>query len=159
MPFLILRGLLGQDCASCKVGAVGLDIERMVIIVEDKDGLGGDGRLEGIKGPLLRVSPGLSYVPSGKVKQQLCMVGEILDELLIEVGEPQEGLYLLLVLGLWPLDYAGHLRWVHLCHTLRDDQSKVLNAGLLELALLQFEVELVQAEMVQDNSSDATMLL
>ncbi|KAG5350870.1 hypothetical protein C0989_008950 [Termitomyces sp. Mn162] len=33
---------------------------------------------------------------------------------------------------------------------MQDDQAKILNPGLLELALLQFEVELVLAETFQD---------
>ncbi|KAG6875329.1 hypothetical protein C0992_004300 [Termitomyces sp. T32_za158] len=148
VPLLVLWGLLEQDYTSHKIGAVGLNMEGMVIVGEDEDRLGGDGGLEGIKGPLLHVPSGLSHILSGEVKQRPCMVGKVLDELLVEVGEPQEGLYLLLVLGLWPLDYASHLHGVHLHHTLRDDQPKVLNAGLLKLTLFQFEVELVQVETV-----------
>ncbi|KAG6894983.1 hypothetical protein C0992_003658 [Termitomyces sp. T32_za158] len=159
VPLLVLRGLLRQDCTSCEVRAVGLDAERTVVVGEDEDRLGGDGRLQSIKSPLLCIPPGPSYVLSSEVKQQPCVVGEVLDEPLVEVGEPQEGLYFLLVLGLWLLGYASHLHGVQLRHAMRDDQPKILDAGLFKLALLRFEVELVQAETIQDDFGDATMLL
>ncbi|KAG6896791.1 hypothetical protein C0992_006011 [Termitomyces sp. T32_za158] len=159
VPLLILQGLLRQDHTSCKVGAVGLDTEGTVIVREYEDGLGGDSGLEGIKGPLLHVFPGPSHILSGEVKERPCMMGEVLDEPLVEVGELQEGLYFLLVPGLQPLSNTGHLHWVHLCHTMRDDQPEVLNLGLLKLALLQFEIELVLVEVLQDNSNDVLMLL
>ncbi|KAG5335563.1 hypothetical protein C0989_001005, partial [Termitomyces sp. Mn162] len=43
---------------------------------------------------------------------------------------------------------------VHLHSSVQDDQAKILSLGLLELALLQFEVELVLAEAFQDKVHD-----
>ncbi|KAG6868036.1 hypothetical protein C0993_008122 [Termitomyces sp. T159_Od127] len=42
---------------------------------------------------------------------------------------------------------------------MRDDQPQILNSGLLELALLQFEIELVLAEAFQNNVCDLVVLL
>ncbi|KAG6869907.1 hypothetical protein C0992_001608 [Termitomyces sp. T32_za158] len=121
-------------------------MERTVVVGEDEDGLGGDGGLEGVKSALLCASSGPSYIFSGEVKQRPRVMGEVLDEPPIEVGEPQEGLYLLLVPGLRPLGHAGHL-------------TGSISAIPCEMISPRFEVELVQAETVQDNSGDATMLL
>ncbi|KAG6867443.1 hypothetical protein C0993_002707 [Termitomyces sp. T159_Od127] len=42
---------------------------------------------------------------------------------------------------------------------MQDDQPQILNPGLLKLTLLQFEVELMLAEVLQDNVCNLAMLL
>ena len=71
--------------------------------------------LQGLKGYLLGICPLLRLVFGSQVKERKDMMGEVLDKLSVKVGEPQEGLNLLLVLGHQPICYASHLHWVHLC--------------------------------------------
>ena len=72
---------------------------------------------------------------------------EVLDELLVEVSEPQEGLNLLLVLGCQPIPHSSYLHQVHLCCSMQDDESEIFHLGLFKFTLLRFEIELVLAEM------------
>ncbi|KAG6805159.1 hypothetical protein H0H92_000482 [Tricholoma furcatifolium] len=85
------------------------------------------------------------------------MMGEVLNEPSVEVGEPQEGLYFLLVSWRGPLRDAGHLHWVHLSGPMGDDEPEVLHSSLLELALLRLKIELVEAQALQNEACDATV--
>jgi len=48
----------------------------------------------------------------GQVKEQAGVFRKVPDELSVEVGEPEEGLHLLLVRQSRPLSDAGNLDWV-----------------------------------------------
>ena len=66
-----------------------------------------------------------------------------MDEVPVEVCEPEEGLDLVFSSGSWPLLNSGHLYWVHPHFSFRDNWSEVLNFCLFKLTLLQSEVEFV----------------
>jgi len=89
------------------------------------------------------LSPAPTRFVPGQVKEQVGVFREVPDELLVEVGEPEEGLHLLLVHQSGPLSDAGNLDWVHGDRVVRDDHSEVLDRGFLELTLVRMEVELV----------------
>jgi hypothetical protein len=67
----------------------------------------------------------------------------------VEVGEAQEGLNLLLVARSWPLRYSGNFHGVHLHLSMGDDKSEVFNLGFRKLALVMSEVEFVLSESFQ----------
>ena len=71
------------------------------------------------------------------------MVGEVLNEALVEVCEPDEGLDFAFISGSRPLCDSGHLYWVHSDFSFRDNESKVLDFHSFKLTLLWLEVELV----------------
>ncbi|KNZ76364.1 hypothetical protein J132_10643 [Termitomyces sp. J132] len=100
-----------------------------------------------------------STIFSCEVKQWAGVMQEVLDESLVEVCKTKEHLYLLLVLGLWPLRYTCYLHWVHLHSSIGDDRAEVLDLGLFKLALLQLEVELVPVEAFQNETSDLMVFL
>ncbi|KAF8235155.1 hypothetical protein L208DRAFT_1258496, partial [Tricholoma matsutake] len=75
----------------------------------------------------------------------------ILDKTLIEIDEAQERLHLFLIRGRQPSCDPIHLDRIHLHLTLRDNQAKVLDLGLLKLALVLTKVEF-------DEARDATVL-
>ena len=89
----------------------------------------------------------------------MSMVGEILDEMPVEVGEPQKGLDLFLVLRYWPIHYTSHIYWVYLDCSVEDDKPKVFHIGLFELTPLRFEIELVLAEMFWNQIYNMVVLL
>jgi hypothetical protein len=68
---------------------------------------------------------------------------------MVEVGEAQERLYLLLAAWCRPFCNSGNLYWVHLCLSMGDDESKVLDLGLGKLALVMAKIEFVLSESFQ----------
>ena len=64
----------------------------------------------------------------------------------IEIDEAQERLHLFLVCGHRPSRNPVHLDRIHLHLTLQDNQAKVLNLGLLKLALVLMKVEFVPSK-------------
>ena len=96
---------------------------------------------QGLKGYLLGICPLPRLVFGSQVKERADMMREVLDELPVEIGEPQEGLDFLLILGCWLICYASHLPQVHLCYSMQDDEPKVLHPALFKLILLRLEVE------------------
>ena len=72
------------------------------------------------------------------------MFQEVSDELLVKIGEPEEGLHLLFVCQSGPLSDTSNLDWVHCDGVVRDNHPKVLNHGFLELALVRMKLVLLQ---------------
>jgi len=94
----------------------------------------------------------------GQVKEQVGVFREVPDEPSVEVGEPEEGLHLLLVRWSGPLSDASDLDWVHGDGVVGDDHSEVLNCGFLELALVRMEVGLMLLQEFQNSVGDLLML-
>jgi len=65
------------------------------------------------------------------------MFREVLDKVLVGIGEAQEGLHLFLVCQSRPFRNACDLDGVHRDGVVGDDHSKVLNRSLLKLALVR----------------------
>ena len=97
MPFFVFRGYLGEDSARGKVGAVSFDAEGLGRVGRDENRSGGDTLFQPVKSGSLSFFP----APAGVVSGQ------------IEVGEPKEGLHLLLVRRSGPLGDTGNLDWIH----------------------------------------------
>ena len=147
MPLLTtIRGLLGQDCSGGCIGGVCFDTVRAGVVQEGKDRGRGDQLLQHVKGSLFQPSPFPSNILLGEVEQGMGMVGEVLDEPLVEVDKSDKGLDLFLVPRYGPLCHTGDLDWVHLHRALRNNHSKVLYLEAFELALLRLEVQLVFSE-------------
>ena len=85
------------------------------------------------------------------------MVGEVLDEALVEVCEP-EGLEFTFNSRSWLLCNSSHLYWVHLHFSFEDNESEVLNLCSFKLALLWSEVELVLPKLFH-HSPDYPLVL
>ena len=87
MPLTVLLQLLEKNCPHGKVRAVSLNTEREVVVKEEEDRLGGDGSFESVEDVLLQCFSTPCAVLDGEVKQRTCMVREVLNEPLVEVGE------------------------------------------------------------------------
>ena len=87
------------------------------------------------------------------------MFREVFDEPSIEVGEPKEGLHLLLVRQSGPLGDTGDLDWIHRDGVVGDDDSEVLDRGFLEFAFVGTEVKLMFLQKLQDAAGDFLVLL
>jgi len=80
---------------------------------------------------------------------------EVSDELLVEIGESEEGLYIC-----WsgPFSNTGNLDWVHHDRVVRDDHSEVLDCGFLELAFVGMEVKLMFLQKLQNTADDLLVI-
>ena len=86
------------------------------------------------------------------------MMREVLDESLVEVNKPKEGLYFLLVVRDRPFCHSRNFYWVHFNRVVRDDHPEVLYLGLLKLTLVRLQEQLVFLKQFQDSSCDLPML-
>ena len=84
-------------------------------------------------------------------------VGEVPDEATVEVDKAEERLYLLHLLGDWPVGDSLHLHRVHGHFVLGDDKSQVFNFLALELALLCFQEQVVPLQEFKYSAHCLTM--
>ena len=81
--------------------------------------------------------PGL--VGASEVEEGSSYGREVLNEVMVEVDETYESLYISLVFQDGPLVDSGNLNRVHHNLVLRDDQSEVFNLLLVEFTFLWME--------------------
>src|SRR5258708_20245172 len=129
----------GEDRSSCKVGGVAFKVEATRLGGEGEDGGRGDGLLQGIEHLLLSWAPDPPLGLVGEGIEGASNIGEVTDKLPIEVHKAKEGLDLLDLHWGWPLHDSMDLHWIHTDVVLQNDQSKVLDLLLLELAFLWLE--------------------
>jgi len=84
---------LGEDCSSSKIQTIGLNVEGLQVLERHKDWGTSDCHLRYFKGSMFLIVPGPGYVRLCKVEQRLDQYREVTDKLVVEVNEPQEGLY------------------------------------------------------------------
>ena len=84
-------------------------------------------------------------------------MGEVPDEVTVEVDKAEERLYLLHLLGDWPVGDSLHLHRVHGHFVLGDDKSQVFDFLALELALLCFQEQVVPSQEFKYSAHGLTM--
>jgi hypothetical protein len=72
----------------------------------------------------------------GKIKERSSMMGEILNEPLIKIGEAKEQLHLLLVKQNRPFGNSSYFDGIHMDITVRYDDSKILYLHTFKLLFL-----------------------
>jgi len=135
MPLFVFRRYLGEDCTCSKVGAVGFNVKGFGQVRRDENWSGSDTSLQRSECGALAFSPAPTGIISGQVEEQAGVFQEVSDEPSVEVGEPEEGLYFLLIYWSGPLSNTSDLDRVHCDGVVGDDHSEVLNHGFLELTL------------------------
>ena len=113
MPLLVFQRHLGEDAPRGKVGAVGFDAEGLGRVRRDENRSGGDTLFQPGESGSLSFFPAPAGVVSGQIEERTGVFREVFDEPSIEVGEPEEGLHLLLVHRSGPLGDTGNLDWIH----------------------------------------------
>src|SRR4029077_680140 len=86
-------------------------------------------------------------------------LGEIFDEPVVEVDEPQEGLYLFDLGWGWPVQNSADLHGVHRDAPFGDDELEVFDSRPFELALLRFQEQPPFPQRVQNLADDLPVLL
>jgi len=159
VPLLVFRRHLGEDGARGKIRAVGFDAEGLGWVGRDENQSGGDTLFQPGESSSLGFFPAPAGVVSGQIEEQAGVFQEVFDEPLIEVGEPEEGLHLLLVRRSGPLGDTGNLDWIHRDRVVEDDDSEVLDRGFLEFAFVGMEVKLMFLQKLQNVAGDLSVLL
>lgn len=85
------------------------------------------------------------------------MVGEVLNEPAVEVGELEKGLDFFLISWSWPFHNSCNLSRVHFYGVVRDDHSEIFHFGL-EFAFVQFQEEFLSLQEAEDMAGESPML-
>jgi hypothetical protein len=85
-------------------------------------------------------APYEGHILLGKVVERPAYLGEVLDKVSVEIGEPDETPNFFEFRRWCPISDGLYLDRVHGNFAGADDQSEVVDMGLLELALLGSEV-------------------
>jgi hypothetical protein len=104
-------------------------------------------------------TPYKGYILFGEVVKQLAYLGKVLDKASVEIGKPDETSDFFEFRGWCPISDGLYLDRVHGNFTGADDQSEVVNMGLLEFAFLGLEIKIVFFETPKNFVDDLPMFL
>jgi hypothetical protein len=104
-------------------------------------------------------APYEGHILLGKVVKQLAYLGKVLDKASVEISKPDETSDFFEFRGWCPISDGLYLDWVHGNFAGADDQSEVVDMGLLEFTLLGSEVEIVLFETPKNFVDDLSMFL
>src|SRR5260221_12772249 len=149
---------LREDCSHCEVGDIALKAEATRLGGEGEDRGRGGGLLQGVECLLLSQAPDPLLGLAGEGVKGAGNIGKVTDELLIEVHKAKEGLDLLDLCWGQPLHNSADLCWVHGDMVFQDDQSKVFDLLLLELAFLWLEEQPPPSEGNKDLADNVLVL-
>jgi hypothetical protein len=99
-------------------------------------------------------APYKGHILLDEVVKRLAYFGEVLDKALIEVGKPNETSDFFEFRGWNPILDSFYFDWIHRNFAGADNQSEIVNGGLLEFTLLGLEVEIVFFEMAKNFMND-----
>jgi hypothetical protein len=99
------------------------------------------------------------HILLGEVVKRLADLGEVLDEALVEIVKSNETPEFFELCRWCPISNSFHLDWVHGNFARADDQSEVVDMGLLKLAVLGLEVQIVFFETPKDFMDNLLMFV
>jgi hypothetical protein len=85
-------------------------------------------------------APYKGHIFFGEVMKRLAYLGKVLNKASVEIGKPNETSDFFEFCGWCPISDGLYLDWVHGNFAGADDQSEIVNMGLLKLALFRLEV-------------------
>jgi hypothetical protein len=89
--------------------------------------------------------------------KQVPDLGEVFNEVLIEVSKTNEALYFFEAFGNRPVDNSFDLDWVHRDSAMTNNQTKIIYLGLFKLALFGTQIEIVCLKVMEDFVNNLTM--
>jgi hypothetical protein len=146
MPLVTIQRLLREYSSGGKVGAISLYTERPGVLWKGKDWCQSDLVFEDSESGLFIGTPFPWCVFFGKIKERSSMMGEILNEQSIKIGEAKEQLHLFLVRWNRPFGNSGYLDRIHMDRIVRYDDSEILYLCMFKLAFLWFKKEVMDME-------------
>jgi hypothetical protein len=112
----------------------------MVRAPDGQNGFGSESSFERFKSCLLSGTPYKEYILLGEVVKWPAYLGEVLDKASVEIGKPDETPNFFEFREQCPIPDGLYLDWVHGNLAGADDQSKVVNMGLLKFAFFRLEI-------------------
>jgi hypothetical protein len=85
-------------------------------------------------------APYKGHILFGEVVKQPAYLGEVLDKVSVKIGKPDKTPDFFEFCGWCPISDSLYFDWVHGNLARADDQSEVVDVGLLKFALLRLEV-------------------
>jgi hypothetical protein len=108
---------------------------------------------------LLSGAPYKGHILLDEVVKWLAYLGEVLDKVLVEIGKSNETSDFFEFCGWSPIFDGFYFDWVHGNFAGADDQSEIVNRGLLKFALLWSEVEIVFFKTVKNFVNDLSIFV
>jgi hypothetical protein len=99
---------------------------------------------------LLSGAPYKGHILLGKVVKWLAYLEEVLNKALVEIGKPNETPDFFEFHRWGPMLDGFNFNWIYGNFARADDQSKVVDMGLLEFAFLESEVKIVFFETAKN---------
>jgi hypothetical protein len=99
------------------------------------------------------------HILLGEVMKRPAYLGEVLDKASVVIGKPDETPNFFELCGWGPISDGLYLDWVYGNFAGANDQSEVVNVGLLKFALLGSEVEIVFFKTPKDFMHDLPMFV
>jgi hypothetical protein len=112
----------------------------MVQAPDGQNRFGDKGGFERFKSSLLGEAPYKGHILLGEVVKWPAYLGEIFNETLVEIGKPNKASDFFELCGWCSIFDSFHFNQVHGNFAGADDQSEIVNMGLLEFALFGSEV-------------------
>jgi hypothetical protein len=104
-------------------------------------------------------APYKGYILLSKVVKRLAYLGKVLDKASVEIGKPNETSNFFEFRGWCPISDGLYLDRVHGNFAGADDQSEIVDMGLLEFTLLGSEVEIMFFETSKNFVDNLSMFL
>jgi hypothetical protein len=104
-------------------------------------------------------APYKGHILFSEVVKRPAYLGEVLDKASIEIGKPNKAPDFFELDRWCPISDGLYFDWVHGNLAGADDQSEIVDMGLLELTLLGLEVEIVFFETSKNFVDDLPMFL
>jgi hypothetical protein len=151
--------LLRDDSAGSESWGIDFDPHGSVRAPDGQNGFRHEGGFECVESSLLGGAPYEGYILLGKVVKRPAYLGKVLDKASVEIGEPDETSDFFEFREWCSISDGLYLDWVYGNFAGADDQSEVVNMGLLEFTLLGSEVEIVFFEALKNFVDNFPMFL
>jgi hypothetical protein len=126
---------------------------------DSQNEFGSEGGFERIESGLLSGAPYKRHILLSEVVKQPAYLGEVFDKASVEVDKPDETSDFFEFCGWGPIFDGLYIDWVHENFAGTDDQSEIVNMGLLKFALLGSEIEIVFFKMAKNLVDDLLMFV
>jgi hypothetical protein len=131
----------------------------MIWAPDGQNGFGNEDGFEYFESSLLSGAPYKGHILFGEIVKQLAYLGEVFDKAPIEIGKSNETSDFFEFRRQGPIFDSLYFDWVHGNFTGANNQSEIVNVGLLEFALLESEVEIVFLKMAKNFVDNLLMFI
>jgi hypothetical protein len=102
-----------------------------------QDWFGGEGSFELVEGLLLGGTLDKRNIFLGKIVEGTANLGEVFNEVLVEVSKADEALYFFEAFRNRPINDGFNFDWIYRDFAMTDNQTKIIYLGLFKLTLFR----------------------